>query len=142
MTAIDDLGWPARRLGDALEAVAVRSGLTAAGASAAAPRGDTGDVRDPGRRLADLAAALGVEVEHVETPYARIEALLRAIIDPMAHIRRLAHQIRRQGAPAFASQLAPEACEPPSLRRALALVTDTATPLFSLRPDSPRTDSS
>lgn len=78
MTAIDDLGWPARRLGDALEAVAVRSGLTAAGASAAAPRGDTGDVRDPGRRLADLAAALGVEVEHVETPYARIEALLRA----------------------------------------------------------------
>lgn len=72
----------------------------------------------------------------------RVEALLRAVLDPMKHIRRLAHQIRRQGAPAFAPKLAPEACEPPSLRRALALVTDTAMPLFSLRPDPPGADSS
>lgn len=67
----------------------------------------------------------------------RIEALLRAITDPSACIRRLARQIRRQGASAFADQLASEACEVPTLRRALALVTGAAAPLFS-----PRTDSS
>jgi hypothetical protein len=67
----------------------------------------------------------------------RIEALLRAVSDPMRCIRRLAHQIRRQGAPAFASQLAQEACDIPSLRRALALVTETAGPLFSMAPKPP-----
>lgn len=67
----------------------------------------------------------------------RVEALLRAVANPMACIRRLARQIRRQGAKAFADQLAPQACMIPSLRRALALVTDAGAPLFS-----PRTDSS
>ncbi len=67
----------------------------------------------------------------------RVEALLRAVSDPMRCIRRLAHQIRRQGAPAFASQHAQEACDIPSLRRALALVTETAGPLFSMAPKPP-----
>ncbi len=72
----------------------------------------------------------------------RIEALIRAVSDPMRCIRRLAHQIRRQGASAFAPQLAQEACEIPSLRRALALVTETAGPLFSMSGVSPSPDSS
>jgi ATP-binding cassette subfamily B protein len=77
-TELEALLWPPARAGEALEALAVKSGL--AQPAAETPRASESVTRDPDafRQWVNSAAAwLGVEAESSETSYAQLEAHLR-----------------------------------------------------------------
>jgi ATP-binding cassette subfamily B protein len=77
-TELESLVWPPARAGEALEALAVKSGL--AQPAAETPRAAESVTRDPEafRQWVNSAAAwLGVEAESSETSYAQLEAHLR-----------------------------------------------------------------
>jgi ATP-binding cassette subfamily B protein len=80
MGSFQDLAWPLDRLGEALEAVARRSGLEPKAGSLPAPpavEGASGS-ESLGRWVESAAAWLGLEAEPVEAPHAEVEPLLRA----------------------------------------------------------------
>jgi len=77
-TELEALVWPPARAGEALEALAVKSGL--AQPAAETPRAAESVTRDPDafRQWVNSAAAwLGVEAESSETSYAQLESHLR-----------------------------------------------------------------
>jgi ATP-binding cassette subfamily B protein len=80
MGALDQLSWPVSRLGEALEALARTGGL--APRAVEVPPPPPGLARDGaeglGRWIEATAAALGLEVEPVDVPYAEVEWLVRS----------------------------------------------------------------
>jgi ATP-binding cassette subfamily B protein len=77
--ALPELAWPVARLGEALESLARRSGLTTVprGDTAAPPPALAGCGDEPiGDWIEALAAWLGLEAEAVEAPYAEVERLV------------------------------------------------------------------
>lgn len=79
--ALADLAWSAARLGDALDALARHTGL--APQSRPMPRPPTAerlaDADALARWIEHAAAWRGVEAEHVETPFAEVESMLRGV---------------------------------------------------------------
>ena len=77
---LTDLGWPADRLGEALDALARQSGLGRSGAAAPAPVAPGGAAAEEQLGLWIEAAArwLGCEAEAVQTPYGEVEDLVAA----------------------------------------------------------------
>ncbi len=75
-----DLGWPAARLGEALEALALQSGLGAGGAAAPAPVAPRSAAAEEqlGPWIEAAARWLGCEAEAVQTPYGEVEDLVAA----------------------------------------------------------------
>jgi ATP-binding cassette subfamily B protein len=71
---LDALAWPADRLGDALSALARRSGLAPGKLDLPEPRGSSPEELD--RWIGAAAAAMGLEAEPVEAPYDEVEALV------------------------------------------------------------------
>jgi ATP-binding cassette subfamily B protein len=71
---IEELAWPAERLGEALTALAQQSGLQPAPLELASPRSPSED--DLGRWLDAAAAAMELEIEPVEAAYGEVEALV------------------------------------------------------------------
>jgi ATP-binding cassette subfamily B protein len=76
--SLDDLSWPAARLGEALEAAGRRAGLGPREAEVGAPpaRLLAGDGAALGRWVEAAAGWLGLEAEPVETPLAEVEQLI------------------------------------------------------------------
>ena len=80
MGALDQLSWPVSRLGEALEALARTGGLAPRAVEVPPPPPSL--ARDGaeglGRWVEATAAALGLEVEPVDVPYAEVERLVRS----------------------------------------------------------------
>jgi ATP-binding cassette subfamily B protein len=79
MGPLTDLAWPADRLGEALEALARRSGLEVkAGTVPVPPEPESASGGESlGRWVESAAAWLGLEAEPVEVPHAEVGLLLR-----------------------------------------------------------------
>ena len=82
---MNDLAWPADRLGEALQTLARRSGLDPGELALDEPS----ETEDLGAWIGTAAAAMGLEAEAVEVPYRDIESLVRqsAVTQPRSSRR-------------------------------------------------------
>ncbi|HYO14879.1 MAG TPA: ATP-binding cassette domain-containing protein, partial [Thermoanaerobaculia bacterium] len=74
--SLDALAWPADRLTEALHLLARTSGLNPRTAEAASGP-PAADPETAGRWIEAVTAAMGLEAEPVETPYAEVESMIR-----------------------------------------------------------------
>src|SRR5215813_1029954 len=80
MTNLSDLFWPSSQLGEAINALALRSGLIASGAELPNPSSAAQHARRQslGARIEMAAKRLGLEAEEVGTPYGEVEKMILA----------------------------------------------------------------
>jgi len=80
MTNLGDLFWPSSQLGEAINALALRSGLIASGAELPNPSNAAQHARRQslGAWIEMAAKRLGLEAEEVGTPYGEVEKMILA----------------------------------------------------------------
>src|SRR5512145_2750472 len=74
MTNLNDLFWPASQLGEAISALALRSGLIASGAELPNPSNAAG--RQLGDWIEAAAKKIGLEAEEVGALYGEVEKMI------------------------------------------------------------------